>query len=154
MCDELIGWFFCKVNLLLLPKIRNLSKKRMYLITFTLSLPYPRSHHIAFMKASHQQKKGPSLIISSTLTSLVSSQMCPDRSQKLFTLQKIAIRLLFVMFLDTRQDRWMFLMSFWWHNLTRETLRLWEFFSIIDMKRVCFASAAQHVVLAMSVDTH
>lgn len=115
LCGELIGRFFCKVNLLLLPKIRNLSKKRMYLITFTLSLPYPRSHHIAFLKvcpASHQQKKGPSLIISSTLTSLVSSQMCPDRSQKLFTLQKIAIRLLCVMFLDTRQDRWMFLMSF------------------------------------------
>ncbi len=78
-----------------LPKIMNLRKKRVHLITFPLSLPYPCTHHIAFLKvcpAPHQQKKGSLPIISSTLTSLVSSQMCPDRSQKLaqlFILQKI-----------------------------------------------------------------
>ncbi len=39
-------------------------------------------------------------------------------------------------------------------SLERPWETMWEFFSIIDMKRVWFASAAQHAVLATSVGTH
>jgi len=58
-----IGQFFCQENFLLLMTFFYIlsRKKRVYLIVFTLSQPYPHSHHIVFPKVCpvpRQQKKG------------------------------------------------------------------------------------------------